>query len=159
MNCHVQVRIANSVDIPLLVENRVNFMLEIQGEQNQRQIELLKDGLSNYLSVAIPRGDYIPFIAEYQEQPVSFGGLVIQEIPPSFTNISGKIGYVLNMYTKKEYRGLKLCQKIMENIILEAKVRKLNKLYLNATDAGYPVYEKFDFKTPHWREMELKIEQ
>lgn len=159
MNNQVHVRIANIEDIPLIVENRVNFMLEIQGEKSQEQIEVLQIELTKYLSSAIPRGEFLAFIAEYQGLPVSFGGLVIQVIPPTFTNIDGKIGYILNMYTQKEYRGKGLCSKIMEQIILEAKQLKLNKLYLNATDDGYPIYQKFNFSAPHWREMELKIEQ
>lgn len=159
MNNQVHVRIAKIEDIPLIVKNRVNFMLEIQGEKSQEQIEVLQIELTKYLSSAIPRGEFLAFIAEYQGLPVSFGGLVIQVIPPTFTNIDGKIGYILNMYTQKEHRGRGLCSKIMEQIILEAKQLKLNKLYLNATDDGYPIYQKFNFSAPHWREMELKIEQ
>lgn len=159
MNNQVSIRIANISDIPLIVENRVNFMLEIQGDKNPDQIRVLKEELTHYLSSAIPNEDFLAFIAEFQGIPASFGGLVIQVIPPTFTNIDGKIGYILNMYTQKDYRGMGLCSKIMEQIILEAKQRKLNKLYLNATDDGYPIYQKFNFTAPHWKEMELKIEQ
>ncbi len=150
-------KLADVKDIPVLVENRIKFLLEIQGQKSENEIETLRQELTLYNERAIPSGEFIAFIAEYENHAIAFSGLVIQAIPPSFTIINGKIGYVLNMYTLPEYRGNGICPKLMDLIVEKGKELGLFKLYLNATKDGYQVYVNKGFKSPTWAELEMKF--
>lgn len=144
-------------DIPVLVENRIIFLLEIQEEKTPEEINKLRKELYDYFVKAIPSQEFIGYIAEYNQTQVGFGGLVIQSIPPSFSILNGSIGYILNMFTLKEFRGQGICNNIMDMIMATAKEKCIKKLYLNATKDGYEIYKKKGFHSPTWIELELKL--
>jgi GNAT superfamily N-acetyltransferase len=153
----INYRLAALDDIPVLVENRIDFMLEIQGSKTQEEIDLLRKELYSYFIKTIKDNSFIAFLAEIENKTVGFSGLVLQSIPPSFSINNGSIAYILNMYTQKNYRGLGICSKLMDLMIEKAKELNIKKLYLNATKDGYPIYIKKGFHSPNWVELELKL--
>ena len=78
------------------------------------------------------------------------------QVIPKPSNILGKIGYVFNVYTKKEFRNMGLATRLMSLVICESKKLGVGELYLNATDDGKKVYEKLKFQRED-NEMCLKL--
>jgi GNAT superfamily N-acetyltransferase len=144
-------------DIDLLVKYRMMFLKELQKPADKNDIILLEKSLVSYFSRSLQDNTFIAWIAEYENKPVSFGGMVVQHIPGHFTFISGRQGYILNMYTLPEYRGKGLSTSLLHKLLEEAKSCGLTKVYLHATNDGINIYKKAGFRASSWPVLELKI--
>ena len=73
---------------------------------------------------------------------------------PTYHNPSGKKAYIMNMYTRPEYRRKGIAGKTLELLIRDSKAKGITAISLEATDMGRALYEKYGFvKMQH--EMEL----
>jgi GNAT superfamily N-acetyltransferase len=137
---------ATEADIPTLVGYRVAFLTELLGPQPVEEVEGLKMGLKTYFLNAIRDNAYIGFMAKEGNLTVSIGGMVVREQPGSFKNPTGRVGYIMNMYTLPAYRRRGLCSGIMKRLMEQATELGLNALELLATKEGEPVYQKCGFQ-------------
>lgn len=86
---------------------------------------------------------------------VGAGGISFFQVMPTFHNPTGKKAYIMNMYTKPEYRRKGIAYKTLDLLVAEAKQRGIHAISLEATDMGKPLYEKYGF-TKMNDEMELQ---
>ncbi|QEE15617.1 GNAT family N-acetyltransferase [Promethearchaeum syntrophicum] len=121
--------------------------------------ELLEKSLvkaKNYFRKTIPTGEFKGWIVDSPSQiGIASGGLVIDQHPPSSSNMSGKQGYVMNLVVIEEYRRQGIGKMIMETIIKWLKTEHIEKVTLHASDMGLPLYQELGFK--HGTEMWKKI--
>ena len=142
----INYRLLGSSDIDILIDYRIIFLKEIQKIEKEEDEKKLRKELKNYFTSSIKNNEYIGIVAEYKDQPIGFGGMVIQTIPGHFKFISGKQAYILNMYTIPEFRKKGICSKLLTNLITKAKELGLDKICLHATDDGFNIYKKRGFK-------------
>jgi GNAT superfamily N-acetyltransferase len=102
------------------------------------------------------RGTHQAWLAEADGQVVGCVLLIWWAMPPSFDNFRRKRGYVSSVYTVPEYRRLGLARRLMTLLIDAAREQGIQRLLLNASDMGRPLYESLGFVTPS-REMELNL--
>lgn len=133
-------------DIPILVENRILFALELSGEKNEKVIQSLRKQMTNYFFKAIKENTCISFIAKFNKTIVGIGSVHFREMPGNFKNPSGKWGYIMNMYTLPEYRRQGVCSKILKQLIEYSKNSGITAFELHATHDGEPVYLKNGFE-------------
>ena len=67
-------------------------------------------------------------------------------MPPNSNFPNGRIGDVLNVYVRSEYRRQGIAKALMELLIADAKAFKLDYIELKASADGYPLYKKLGFK-------------
>ena len=67
------------------------------------------------------------------------------EVMPTFTHPTGKRGHIMNVYTKKDYRGQGIAHHMMELLINEAKLRGVTELILDTTESGRALYHACGF--------------
>ena len=144
-------------DIDLLIKYRMLFLKELQNPTDKNDEVLLEDTLINYFRRTLQDNTFIAWVAEYNEEPLSFGGMVVQEIPGHFQFITGRQGYILNMYTLPEYRGKGINTKLLHKLLEEAKATGLTKVYLHATEPGINIYKKAGFEVSSWPVLEMKL--
>jgi len=144
-------------DIDLLVKYRMLFLKELQNPVDIDDEVLLENTLISYFSRTLENNTFIAWVAEYNKEPLSFGGMVVQEIPGHFQFLSGRQGYILNMYTLPEYRGKGISTKVLYKLIDEAKAEGLTKVYLHATEDGINIYKKAGFEVSSWPVLEMKL--
>ena len=101
--------------------------------------------LEYYFESAIEGGTLVCWVAEEKGEIVATGGLCFFRLPPTFTNPTGHISYITNMYTKPEYRRKGIASKLLELVMDEAAQRN-NKVLLHASGMGRPLYMKSGFK-------------
>jgi GNAT superfamily N-acetyltransferase len=152
---NLKLRKASLSDIDLLIDHRIIFLTESYGQQNETVTGHLRKTLRDYLQKSFANGSFISWIAEYNGKPVGFSGLVIREQPGNFDIPNGRTGYILNMFTLKEFRENGIGSLLFGKLIEETKLLKLDRLDLHATTAGEPVYRKFGFTEPHDKVLEL----
>jgi len=79
--------------------------------------------------------------------PARYGGLE-----------SGKLGYILNLYTIPEARKKGICTRLLNELIKEAKSLGLTYLHLHASEDGMNIYRKTGFAKPDQIELKLRLE-
>ena len=142
------------------VETLVTLRLEMRRERENCALEMpeteFAELLRKYFSGAVQNGSFISFIALDGETAAACSGLSVIELPPSYGDLTGKKGYITNMYTRPEYRGRGIARKLLDELKNYAAKAGCSTLALNASDAGYPVYKKYGFEDVSG-EMKLKI--
>jgi len=98
-----------------------------------------------YFQSHIPDGSFIAFLAIEERAVVGTGGLCLHHVPPTYGNPSGKVAYLVNMYVVPEYRGRGIAAGLLEHLMDEAKSLGCDRVALNTSKAGRPVYEKYGF--------------
>lgn len=152
----IDYRLATQKDIEALVRLRIDFLEEFQPDACEQKTECQKL-LHEYFTSAIPRSEFVAWLAEDGGKIVGTSGLSFYSIAPSLKNLTGKIAYILNMYTIPSYRGKGIASALFERIVGEAKNRGYKKILLHATESGRPVYQKFGFKSTD-NEMALDLD-
>lgn len=142
-------------EIPLLVDYRIIFLKELQGDQPIDKERILRNELLNYFEKAFKENSFIAWIAELQSNPVGFGGMVIHQIPGNFKFVSGWEGYILSMYTVPEYRKHGIAREILDRLVKEGRQLGLGKINLHAAKDGIGVYQQYGFKEPASPFLEL----
>jgi GNAT superfamily N-acetyltransferase len=136
-------------DIETIIEYRIIFLREAQCIPGIDLEFSLRKSLRQYFTKSLENGSFISWIAEYENKPVGFSGMVIREQPGNFEIPNGKTGYILNMFTIKEYRNNGIGSLLLQKLIDEAKLRNLDRIELHATQDGEPIYRQFGFIEPH----------
>jgi GNAT superfamily N-acetyltransferase len=147
-----------SVDeIPILVEYRLAYLAELQGLRDEAYKIQLKNDLEYYFRKALEEGRFFALYAESGGKILSFGGLVIKEIPGDSNKSSYLEGDILNMYTIPEARRQGISSLILEQLIVEAKSMGISKVALHTSKDGEILYRKFGFAEPVYPYLELVL--
>lgn len=148
----MKYRKATIKEIDTLIQLRKRQLVDEGIEPNQDIDRELQVFFSNKMS----DGSLIEWLAEDNAEIIASGAIVFYEFPPSYTNTSGKRAYITNMYTKKNYRRQGIATNMLTQLVAEAKIAGVSKIWLGASKLGRPVYKKFGFhETDHWLELEL----
>ena len=152
----IEIRAAGAAD----VETLVTLRLEMRRERETATLTIPETEFANLLreffAKSLETGSFVSYIAWDGETPAACSGLTLIEVPPSYGDLSGKKGYITNMYTRAAYRKRGIAGKLLDTLREYAAAAGCTKLELNASDAGYGVYKKYGFHDVK-NEMELKI--
>jgi hypothetical protein len=74
------------------------------------------------------------------------GALLVYTLPPLHGQEGRKIGHVLNFYTRRGFRRKGYGRELMAFMIVYAKEHGFNRLFLNATEDGAPLYRKAGYQ-------------
>jgi GNAT superfamily N-acetyltransferase len=144
-------------DIEIFIEYRIMFLKEAYGKPSDEVETRLRKSLKRYFAKTYKSDSFIAWIAEYENKPIGFSGMIIREQPGNFEVPGGKTGYILNMFTLKEFRKNGICSSLLQKLIDEAKHKKLDRVELRATKDGEPVYRRFGFTDPHDKPLDYKL--
>ncbi len=151
-------RRANIDDIEILVDFRIRFLNELYNHPVNAETGILKKALRKYFSKAIPAHDFIAWLAEYDRKIIGTSGMVIWQLPSRYGGLeSGRLGYILNMYTIPEARKKGICTRLLTKLIGEARSLGLRYLHLHASVDGMNIYKKAGFTKPRLVELVLKL--
>lgn len=139
-------RAGTAEDISILVENRFAFSVELMGEQPAALNEKLRRHLTAYFTKATANEACISYIAKCDGEVAGIGSVVLREQPPNFKNMSGKWGYIMNMYTLPAFRRQGISTGILNALMLAAGEHGITVFELHATPAGAEVYKHNGFE-------------
>jgi GNAT superfamily N-acetyltransferase len=144
-------------EIPVLVEYRLAYLAELQGIPDEMYKIKLKHDLELYFRKALEGGRFFALYAETEGKILSFGGMIIKEIPGDSNKSSYLEGDILNMYTIPEARRQGISSMILEQILAEAKLMGICKVALHTSKDGEILYRKFGFSEPVYPYLELVL--
>ena len=155
---NVVFRKLNENDRDLFVNLRIKFLMDCFNDKiNNTDKKQIENNLYIYFDEHISKNDFIGIVGEYNGNIVSTVYLIILDYPANPNLINGKVGKLLNVYTFPEYRKKGIAKLLLEEIIKEAKSLGINRINLNATEAGYNLYKKLGFKEETDKPMELNL--
>lgn len=138
------LRKAAGNDIEKLVEIRLSYLNDDYNGLEEPIQTKIRGQLPGYFMEHIGR-DLIAYIAEEDGEIISSVFLLIIEKPANPQHITGRVGEILNAYTKPEYRRRGIAEALVKQAIEDSRRMNLAYLQLSATKAGYPLYKKIGF--------------
>lgn len=145
---------ANISNLNELIQMRIEYLLEDFGELSPNKILEIQNNLNNYFLHNLNKNCLI-YIAK-DDNIVSTAFLVITEKPSNPNFLTGRVGTVMNVYTKEEYRKQGIATRLMEMLLNEAKRLNLDYVELKSTKQGYTLYKKLGFKENQSKYLDLK---
>lgn len=109
-----------------------------------------------WLKKKLSAGDYMGWLAIAPDQSVAAGaGIWMIEWPPTVTDLSGRRGMLLNVYTYPAHRRRGLARALVEASLRWCQANGITVVILHASDDGRPLYEAVGFKPTN--EMRLLL--
>ena len=137
---------ASAADGPQLVELRLAYLREDGGDMEPEAEGAFRERLEAYFPAHLDR-DLLAFAARGEGGEIlACCFLLLCEKPPGLAFPTGRVGAVLNVYTRPAFRRLGLARGLMALLLEEARARKLDLVELKATQAGYPLYRGLGFR-------------
>jgi len=146
------VRRAIIDDIAVLAQHRA-AMFHDMGALPVHQIASLQSATALYLRDAIPRGEYLAWVAEDAGDSSSIiGGAGVQLRPilprprPGSDDLElGPEAIVLNVYVESTWRRRGVAEALMRTLLQELSARGIRRIVLHASDDGRRLYERLGF--------------
>jgi GNAT superfamily N-acetyltransferase len=151
----ITIRQATAADVPDLVRLR-RMMFESMGCDDAALLVAADAAAEAYLAEAIAAGSFHGWLAVAPTGTVvSSGGVVIDQHPPGPGNLSGQIGYIMNLVTIPGYRRRGIARRIMQTMLNWLAEQGIQQGALHATEVGRPLYRELGFADSN--EMRVRL--
>lgn len=151
----LEIHTVDKNDIDTMVQHRINYLTELQGEKDEEYKIRLKKELSGYFLKSIAAGSFIAIVAKVEGKAISYGGMIIKQIPGDFNKSSYLEGEILNMYTIPNARRQGVASLILRQLLQIAQEKGISKVALHTSKEGEELYRSFGFSTPEYPFLEL----
>ncbi len=148
------IREANLDDLEALVQLRLSLLREAGNLQSDTPTAALIEAIRQYLTKTLPTGQFVAWVAQVNSEIIGTSGMVMFEKPPVYGNLLGLDAYIMNIYTVPNWRGKGVATALLREIISYVKMTDARRIWLDATEDGKRLYEKFGFVSTT-KEMEL----
>jgi ribosomal protein S18 acetylase RimI-like enzyme len=144
-------------EIETLVQHRIQYLTELQGERDAPYKNRLKNELAGFFTKAIAEGHFIAIVAKIDDLAISYGGMILKQIPGDFNQAAYLEGEILNMYTLPEARRQGVASLILTELLRIAGEKGISKVALHTSKDGEKLYRSFGFREPVYPYLELLI--
>lgn len=139
------IRQANTGDIDKLAILRVEHQKAEGKEEYDCDDIILQNNSKIFLDKHL-NNDYFLFIKEINNEIIATCAIQIIEYLPLYTNLSGKVGYISNVYTKEQYRNRGFQKELMKECIDFLKSKNIIIAELGTSNPiAINLYKKFGF--------------
>jgi GNAT superfamily N-acetyltransferase len=148
----MRVRQAGMNDVPTLARHRASMFRDM-GKLPADTADALQAATASYLRDAIPRGEYLAWVAEDASTPpliVGGAGAQLRPILPRPREGGGDLelgpeAIVLNVYVESDWRRRGVAQALMRALLDELAARGIRRIVLHASEDGRRLYERLGF--------------
>lgn len=141
-------------DIDILTETRIEVLRAANKLSDHVDMSEVEKQSYEYYKRALSDNTHIAYLVFDNDIFVGAGGVSFFQVMPTYQNPSGKKAYIMNMYTRPEYRRKGIAYKTLDMLVSASKDRGITVISLEATDMGRGLYEKYGFQKMN-HEMEL----
>jgi Predicted acetyltransferase involved in intracellular survival and related acetyltransferases len=136
---------ADISDIELLTVTRVMVLRAANQLDVEVDLSLVEKESYEYYKNCFKEDSHVAYLVFANEELVGTGGISFFKVMPTYHNPSGKKAYIMNMFTKPEFRRKGIANKTLCLLVEEAKRRGIQHISLEATEMGRPLYQKYGF--------------
>ena len=141
-------------DLNQLVTLRCAFLREAVPEEPVD--DPIADAIRGYFEKSLADGSFSAFIAEATGRIIATSGMVIHHHPPTRRNPTGKIAYIMNMYTLPEFRRRGIATELLKRLAESARAAHCRRVCLHALVGTRDFYGRCGFE-PVKSEMRLEL--
>lgn len=141
-------------DLDILTESRIEVLRAANQLSDDADMSEVKARSYEYYRKALQDGTHIAYLIFDGDKFAGAGGVSFFLVMPTYHNPSGRKAYIMNMYTKPEYRRRGIAFITLDLLVHDAREKGITAISLEATAMGRPLYEKYGF-VEMWNEMEL----
>lgn len=132
-------------DLDVLIKTRIEVLRAANKLDESVDMSLVEKESSDYYKKALADGSHVAVLVYDGERFVGAGGVSFYTVMPTYHNTSGKKAYIMNMYTKPEYRRKGIAYQTLDILVDACKKRNITHITLEATEMGRALYEKYGF--------------
>lgn len=132
-------------DIDLLTETRMEVLRAANQLSDDTDMKEVRQQTYHYYQKALHDDTHIAYLIFDENRFVGTGGVSFFQVMPTYHNPSGRKAYIMNMYTRPEYRRRGIAYKTLNMLIRDVRSREITSISLEATSMGRPLYEKYGF--------------
>ena len=136
---------ATIADLEILTETRIEVLRAANKLSDDVDMREVKKQTLEYYKNALKDDTHSAYLVFDGETFVGAGAVSYFQVMPTFHNPTGKKAYIMNMYTKPDYRRQGIAFKTLDLLVADAKAKGINAISLEATDMGRPLYTKYGF--------------
>ena len=152
----VLIREATDGDLEVVAEMRLHFLAEHRGVNAAQFPVAFKNTTREFLRRQGELGTSRSWLAERGGIAVGVVSMLLLDLAPRPEDISGRDGYIINMYVEPGHRRCGAGRNLLDAVISGANELGLRRLLLYATDDGRSLYEGAGFH-PNAQSMELTL--
>lgn len=138
-------RKATIEDIDLLTKTRIEVLRAANGLSDDTDMTEVEHQSYEYYRKALHDNTHTAYLVFDGDRFAGAGGISYYQVMPTFHNPDGNKAYIMNMYTRPEYRRQGIARRMLDILISDAKSRGIRFITLEATQMGKPLYEKAGF--------------
>jgi len=152
----LMIREGTLQELDFLVETRIEVLRNVFSLSPNQDMSDLAQASREYYKRAIPKGEHIACLAFENGLFAGCGGICLYREMPLPDNITGLCGYLMNIYTRSEFRRKGIGKGMVRWLVEQGRRQGAEKIYLDASDMGRPLYENMGF-VPMKNSMHLPI--
>ena len=130
-------------------------LFEAMGYEDPAVLAQTNDACRSYFKQQMPTSAFRVWVAESDGRLVASIGLVVHRVPPSPGNLTGRVGYIMNLVTDPAFRRQGIARALMEHVLNVLSAEGVLVATLHATSDGRPLYESLgfaaDYRVPEMR--------
>ncbi len=132
-------------DLEILTETRIEVLRAANKLENNVNMSEVKKQSCKYYQSALKENTHLAYLIFDEGTFVGTGGISYFQVMPTYHNPTGRKAYIMNMYTKPEYRRKGIAFKTLDLLVKDAKESGISAISLEATTMGRPMYLKYGF--------------
>ena len=136
---------AGIADLALLTEPRIEVLRAANRLPASADLSAVREQTRRYYEKALPEGAHTALLVFDGPRFAGAGGVSFFQVMPTVHNPSGWKAYIMNMYTRPEYRRRGIALHTLDLLVREARGRGITAVSLEATPMGRPLYERYGF--------------
>lgn len=149
------LRPATVADIPDLVRHREQMFRDMD---IPARFEPMGAAFDAWLRQAIPSQVYRGWVAVASDDTVAAGGgLIVIPWPPGPITMDPRCGFIFNVYTEPAHRRQGLARRLMEAMHAWCRAEGVERVVLNASAFGRPLYEAMGYVATDEPMMRMRI--
>lgn len=132
-------------DINILAESRIEVLKAANNLDGTLLMPELMERSRIYYEKSLADGSHIAYLVFDNTTLAGTGGVSFYSVMPTCHNPTGQKAYIMNMYTRPEYRRRGIACQTLDRLVSACKSRGILHISLEATKMGRPLYEKYGF--------------
>lgn len=137
------IRPATPLDIPHLVAQREGMFRDMGIDCDYAAMAV---ACADWLRREMPNGTYRGWVVESGEgDVVAGGGLIVLPWSPGPVVLDPRLAFIFNIYTGPAHRRRGLARQLMETMHVWCRGEGIQRVALNASAAGQPIYEAMGY--------------
>lgn len=141
MNNNLTYRRANTGDVLSLAQCRKRQLLD-EGSSPASDIDR---ELKDYFATSLSDDSLISWLALDHGAIIATSGVCFYRLPPTYSNPTGRIAYITNMYTAPAFRRQGIATHLFKLVIEEARKLDYRIVRLHASSDGKSIYSRMGF--------------